>query len=90
MLAVGHHLRVSAGIPLQQILDLGFELGGGSLLFEFVPTSDPMFAAIARGREPLYEDNTVENCTRLLRDRGRVELTQPLQNGRVLYWVRRT
>jgi SAM-dependent methyltransferase len=90
MLAVGHHLRVSAGIPLQQILELGFELGGGSLLFEFVPTSDPMFAAIARGREPLYEDNTVENCLRLLRDRGRVELAQPLQNGRVLYWVRRT
>jgi SAM-dependent methyltransferase len=90
MLAVGHHLRVSAGIPLQQILELGFELGGGSLLFEFVPTSDPMFAAIARGREPLYDDNTVENCLRLLRDRGRVELTQPLQNGRVLYWVRRT
>ena len=43
MLAVGHHLRVTAGVPLEQILETGLQLGGGSLLFEFVPTPDPMF-----------------------------------------------
>jgi SAM-dependent methyltransferase len=88
MLAVGHHLRVTAGVPLDQILETGLQLGGGSLLFEFVPTVDPMFAAIARGREALYADNTVENCEALLAARGRIELKERLPNGRTLFWVR--
>jgi SAM-dependent methyltransferase len=88
MLAVGHHLRVTAGVPLAQILETGMKLGGGSLLFEFVPTPDPMFRAIARGREALYADNTVENCEALLAARGRVELKELLPNGRTLFWVR--
>jgi len=88
MLAVGHHLRVTAGVPLEQILETGLQLGGGSLLFEFVPTPDPMFAAIARGREALYTDNTVENCEALLAARGRIELKEQLPNARTLFWVR--
>lgn len=88
MLAVGHHLRVTAGIPLEQILETGLQLGSGSLLFEFVPTPDPMFAAIARGREALYTDNTVENCEALLAVRGRIELKERLPNGRTLFWIR--
>ena len=87
MLAVGHHLRVTAGVPLEQIIEAGLMLGGGSLLFEFVPTPDPMFRAIARGREELYTDNTVENCEALLAARGRIELKQHLPNGRTLFWV---
>jgi hypothetical protein len=88
MLAVGHHLRVTAGVPLERILETGLQLGGGALLFEFVPTSDPMFAAIARGREALYTDNTAENCEALLAARGRIELKEGLPNGRTLFWVR--
>jgi SAM-dependent methyltransferase len=88
MLAVGHHLRVTAGVPLEQILETGLQLGGGSLLFEFVPTPDPMFRAIARGREALYTDNTVENCEALLAARGRIELKEQLPNARTLFWVR--
>jgi len=88
MLAVGHHLRVTAGIPLEQIVELGLQLGGGSLLFEFVPTTDPMFHAIARGRESIYTDNTLENCEALLAARGRIELMEHLPNGRTLFWVR--
>ena len=88
MLAVGHHLRVTAGVPLEQIIETGLQLGSGSLLFEFVPTPDPMFAAIARGRETLYTDNTVENCEALLAARGRIELKERLPNGRTLFWVR--
>jgi SAM-dependent methyltransferase len=88
MLAVGHHLRVTAGVPLEQILETGLQLGSGSLLFEFVPTPDPMFAAIARGREALYADNTVETCEALLAARGHIELKERLPNGRTLFWVR--
>jgi len=88
MLAVGHHLRVTAGVPLAQILETGMQLGGGSLLFEFVPVSDPMFRALARGRESIYSDNTLENCEALLSAQGRVELREQLPNGRTLFWVR--
>jgi len=88
MLAVGHHLRVTAGVPLAQILETGVQLGGGSLLFEFVPVSDPMFRAIARGREALYADNTVEHCEALLSAHGRIELREQLPNGRTLFWMR--
>jgi hypothetical protein len=88
MLAVGHHLRVTAGIPLEQIVETGLQLGGGSLVFEFVPTTDPMFRTIARGREALYQDNTVQNCAALLAARGRIEMQETLQNGRTLFWVR--
>jgi ribosomal protein L11 methylase PrmA len=88
MLAVGHHLRVTAGVPLAQILETGLQLGGGSLLFEFVPVSDPMFRALARGREAIYSDNKVENCEALLSAMGRIELRERLPNGRTLFWVR--
>ena len=89
MLAVGHHLRVSAGVPLAEIVELGFALGQGSLLFEFVPAADPMFQTIARGRDKIYADYTVENCESLLAARGRIELSRKLANGRTLYWVRK-
>ena len=89
MLAVGHHLRVTAGVPLHQVLELGLQLGGGSLLFEFVPTDDPMFQTIARGRNADYSDNTVENCRALLAGSGVIELERLLPNGRTLFWARR-
>ncbi len=88
MLAVGHHLRVSAGIPLAQIIETGLQLGQGSLLFEFVPTGDPMFRTIARGREAIYTDNTAGNCEAILASSGRIEMKQELPNGRTLYWAR--
>ncbi len=85
MLAVGHHLRVSAGIPLAEIVDLGISLGPKGLVFEFVPVTDPMFRAIARGREPIYTDNTLDNCAALLEQRGRIVRRQTLANGRTLF-----
>jgi SAM-dependent methyltransferase len=88
MLAVGHHLRVSAGIPLAQIIETGLQLGQGSLLFEYVPVSDPMFRTIARGREAIYTDYTAGNCEAILASSGRIEMKQELPNGRILYWAR--
>ena len=89
MLAVVHHMRVSAGIPLAEIVDLGLTLGQGSLLLEYVPQADPMFRAIARGRESLYTDYSLQNCEALLRERTHIEMQQTLSNGRALFWVRR-
>lgn len=54
MLAVIHHLLVTEGIPLEEILDLAAEMSRGFVVIEFVETSDPMFQRIARGRDALY------------------------------------
>jgi SAM-dependent methyltransferase len=87
MLAVGHHLRVSAGVPLAEIVNLGIGLCGKALVFEFVPVSDPMFRAIARGRESIYSDCSLENCKSLLEGRGRIAMQSQLSNGRTLFAV---
>jgi SAM-dependent methyltransferase len=89
MLAVLHHLRVTSGVPLAQILEVAARLCRRHLVVEFVPASDPMFALIARGREPLYDDYTREHFEELLADRFETEATQALSNGRVLYLARR-
>ncbi len=87
MLAVAHHMRVTAGVPLAEIIDLGVGVGPQGLVFEFVPVNDPMFRTIARGREPIYTDNSLENCTALLGQRGRIVRQQTLANGRTLFLV---
>jgi len=54
MLAVVHHLMVTDGIPLAEILEASAELTRDLLLIEFVPPDDPMFRQLARGREELH------------------------------------
>jgi predicted RNA methylase len=55
MLAVIHHLLVTERIPLDEILNLIAETTNDVLVLEFVPTDDPMFKQIARGRDHLFE-----------------------------------
>jgi hypothetical protein len=85
MLAVGHHLRVSGGVPLQEIIDLGCGMGPMGLVFEFVPIDDPMFSTIARGRESIYSDYSLEICVALLERRGRIAMRSDLANGRTMF-----
>jgi SAM-dependent methyltransferase len=89
MLAVVHHLRVASGVPLAQIVELVARLCRGHVVLEFVPVTDPMFARIARGREPLYADYTRENIERLLGERFEIQSTRALSNGRILYLAAR-
>jgi len=89
MLAVVHHLRVTEGVPVAEQFDAVGAITRRHLLVEFVPVTDPMFAALARGREPLYGD-----CERLvfeatLLERFQVERRHELPNGRVLYLARK-
>lgn len=89
MLAVVHHLRVTEGVPVAEQLDAICAITRSHLLVEFVPVTDPMFSALARGREPLYGD-----CQRLafeatLQQRFQVERTLELPNDRVLYLARK-
>jgi SAM-dependent methyltransferase len=90
LLAVVHHLRVSAGIPLLQVIDLVARLCRRHAIIEWVPATDPMFAQIARGREALYEDYDRARFEALLLRHFSVEAQQALGNGRVLYALNRS
>jgi Methyltransferase domain len=85
MLAVVHHVRVTEGVPIAEQFDAVASITRRHLLVEFVPTGDPMFAAIARGRESLYPDCLRAEFEATLQRRFEVERTRELPNGRVLY-----
>ena len=55
MLAVIHHLLVTDGIPLPEILTLLAALTTGICVVEFVGPEDLMFRRLVRGRGHLYE-----------------------------------
>ena len=55
MLAVIHHMMVSAGIPLDDILELAADMTTDQLIVEYVGREDVMFRRICRGREDLYD-----------------------------------
>jgi SAM-dependent methyltransferase len=85
VLALMHHLRITGGIPFAEIVDLLATLTRRFVVFELVPPGDTMFAAMARGREPLYTDCLPESAEAALFGKFRELKRQPLPNGRVLY-----
>lgn len=89
MLAVVHHLRVTEGVPVAEQLDAVATITRRHLLIEYVPVTDPMFAALARGREPLYGDCQRPAFEATLLDRFQIERKHELPNGRVLYLARK-
>jgi SAM-dependent methyltransferase len=69
LLAVVHHLMVTEGIPLREIVQSIAEIGAPDIIVEFVPRDDPMFVRLTRGRDALYEEfdaNTFEQAWDLL------------------------
>ena len=89
MLAVVHHLRVTEGVPVAEQFEAVAAITRRHLLVEYVPVSDPMFAAIARGREPLYADCQRPEFEATLLQRFQIERKHELPNGRVLYLARK-
>jgi SAM-dependent methyltransferase len=89
MLAVVHHLRVTEGVPVAEQFDAVAAITRRHLLVEFVPVADPMFAALARGREPLYGDCERPAFEATLLSRFQIERKHELPNGRVLYLARK-
>jgi len=53
-LALLHHLLISEGIPLLEIISLVAELTTDYAVIEYVGPADPMFQSLLRGREALY------------------------------------
>lgn len=93
MLAVIHHLVVTEGVPLADVLDLAADLtratGKAHVLVEYVPPSDPMFRTIARGRDALHAHLTPEHFEATSRARFEIARTTDLDSGRRLYLLKR-
>lgn len=85
MLAVLHHLVVTDGIPLADVVELAAELSRDRVLIEYVPPTDPMFRTIARGRDALHEGFTVEVFEAACRPRFETVSMAALDSGRRLY-----
>ncbi len=89
MLAVIHHMMVSDGIPLDEILSLAAELTRDSVIIEFIPRDDPMFQRILRGRDELYADYSQQAFEAACREKFEISRRGDEKGGqRTLYWLR--
>jgi len=84
-----HHLVLSAGLPLSEIVDWLAELGS-DLVIEFVDPQDPMAASLGRTRLVAKTDYQRAEFERLLNDR--FDVVDQCELGcrtRTLYFARR-
>ena len=89
LLAVVHHLRVTEGVPLDALFEEVAAIARGHVIVEFVPVSDPMFRALAKGREALYGDCSRPAFEEALSRRFSITRSTDLPNGRALFLGRR-
>lgn len=90
MLAVIHHMLVTERIPLEEILQLAWELTTDMLIIEFVPPDDSMFRLLTRGNDRLYEYLNRELFESLSSKYFVIERTEQVgDSGRRLYQMRR-
>ena len=79
-LALIHHLRVAANVPLPMVLDWLRSLGA-PVVMEFVGREDAMFAAIVANKRERYEDYSAASFEAHLRGRFRVRDRLILKSG---------
>lgn len=90
-LAVVHHLLLTAGIPLKEILRFLTDIASEGII-EFVPRDDPMFMSLcdrrtAMGQKVTYDKELFET---LLSSRATILKSKKITDtGRTLYWFRR-
>ncbi len=90
MLAVIHHLLVTERIPLAEIIELAAEITTDVLIVEFIAPEDSMFRRIARGRDNLFRDLTVELFESTCRTHFEIIRSQHMdQSSRWLYLLRK-
>jgi SAM-dependent methyltransferase len=90
MLGVVHHLLVSEGIPLPEIIRLAAELTTDLLVIEFVAPADPMFRRLTRGRDHLFQALTRESFEQACDERFVTLRCQRLdQTSRWLYLMKK-
>jgi SAM-dependent methyltransferase len=90
MLAVIHHLLLSAQIPLDRIAALAARITTRTLILEWVPPTDPKFIEVLRGRESIYTHLTEQAFRRAFAAHFSIARERTLENGRILlHMVRR-
>ena len=90
MLAVAHHLVVTARVPLPEVVSLAAGLTRGYAVVEYVGPEDSQFRRLCRGREQLYTGYRREAWEQAWGREFSVEQRVSLAGaGRVLYGLRR-
>lgn len=88
-LALVHHLRIGAGVPLAAIFDWMSELGPAALV-EFVPKTDPMTRRLLAWREDVFDDYDPAGFEEALGARFTVLQRTPVPGSdRILYRLER-
>jgi len=84
MLAVLHHLLLRNQIPMERIAELCHRLTTRHLILEWVPSADPKFQELLRGRDSIYAHIT-ENAFRSAFAEYFATVDElPLANGRIM------
>jgi 2-polyprenyl-3-methyl-5-hydroxy-6-metoxy-1,4-benzoquinol methylase len=85
MLAVLHHLLLSAQIPMEHIASLCNRIVIRNLILEWVPPTDPKFIEVLRGREAIYTHITEETLRSAFGEYFSIATETLLSNGRILF-----
>src|SRR5690606_28386286 len=89
-LAIIHHLRITGGIPLAEIVSLLTEVAPAGVI-EWVGMDDPMVKRLLALRPNVYDDYTQASFEALLSSRAGITSKQPLLGGlRTLYAFQRS
>jgi SAM-dependent methyltransferase len=87
-LALIHHLRITGGIPLTEVIDLLTRLAPSGVI-EWVGRQDSMVRRLLALRPDVYDDYTQDNFERCLSERLSIVARESLTNGdRTLYAYR--
>ncbi|MGA3126820.1 MAG: class I SAM-dependent methyltransferase [Candidatus Korobacteraceae bacterium] len=89
MLAIIHHLIVTDGIPLHEVVELTAWLTKGLAIVEYVSPEDKMFRSLVRGRADLYSDQSEESFETNFEQRFRIVRKLPLGTSRILYLLQK-
>ena len=87
-LALLHHLRVSAGIPLEKLADLIADRTDDAIV-EFVSPEDPQFARLIVSRRPQFDDYTEHVFREVFRQRFRRVSERRLTATRTIFFFSR-
>ena len=77
-LALIHHLRVAANLPLPAIRDLLYRLTTDLVVLEFVPRTDPMFERLIALRTDRLDDYDLNTCKKILLERFALVNEEPI------------
>jgi SAM-dependent methyltransferase len=83
-LALIHHLRITGGIPLAEVVDLLTSMAPSGVI-EWVGREDPMVKRLLALRPDVYDDYTRDRFEQMLATRGRIAAVAATGSDRAMY-----